>query len=118
MTKLIIGFAIVVDILLTVFVMLWWHPWAPGDESNSLELRPISIGQSLEQEFAEAHQRQDLPDICELICWDRVDDFTKQSVLQSIEEDLMRTITLVTMCLVRSLARRLTKLTTSNIFPT
>jgi hypothetical protein len=92
MTRPIIALVIVVDVLLTIFVMLWWQPWSTPAERNSVELRPVSIRQALEQEFAEAHQRQDLQAICSLICWDRVDEFTKQSVLQSIEDDLPRRI--------------------------
>lgn len=92
MLRKILVAVIVGDVVITALVFALWQPRSTSSEPNSRPLQMVSASESLELAFATAHRQNDLQALCGLICWDGVDEFTKQSVQQSIQDDLERVI--------------------------
>lgn len=92
MKKQVVAAAIIADLVVVTAVLVWWQPWSTVAASHSPAVRSASNGSSLAEDFQEAHVQGDLPALTKLVCWDGVDDFTRQSVLQSLEDDLPRSL--------------------------
>ncbi len=86
--NLILAF-IAIDMVVVSAFVCWWKPWRTNSEEiATVGVQLVGRDLSLAERFASAHRQGDIDAIYQLVCWDGVDDFTAESVKESLLSDL------------------------------